>query len=595
MIRLLSRSTLLLLAFLSLPTACGGNGTDASATGDDGGGGTFGGGGKAGGSGVAGAPSGASGAGGAGGAAGMGGGGASSTGGQAGTSTAGSTGAFACSSHFADCDGDPANGCEVDLTDAKHCGGCDNACPTAKNADATCTATGCGFACQEGFGDCDVATPGCETDVWQSVSHCGSCETVCEPPPGELPVCSVGTCLSSCLPGMADCDNAQPGCETDTRNDPKSCGVCGKVCSGGLNAEGRCIGGLCKLGCDAGWGDCDGSPSNGCESLLVDDASNCGACGNQCDGACISGACACAGSTAIARPIPLDMYVMLDKSGSMLEAVPGGSTRWVQVTQALSKFVSGPSAGGTGVAIQYFPLGSSCDPNKYANPAVPMGELPGTGNSQLDALVASIAKVQPSGGTPSQPALRGAIQYAREWAIAYPEHKVLVVLATDGEPQDCGSTLDTTAAEAASGVSGSPAVPTYVIGVGSALSNLDSIAQAGGTGQAFIVNDGDATAFQAAMKSIQSQALGCEYTIPPAEMGGLPDFDKVNVQYSPGAGSPTLLSNVADAAACTGDGWFYDNPAAPKTILLCPATCTAVSNDIDAKIEIILGCTTKKD
>lgn len=38
---------------------------------------------------------------------------------------------FSCVEHFADCDGDPSNGCEVDLSsDINHCGACDNTCDT---------------------------------------------------------------------------------------------------------------------------------------------------------------------------------------------------------------------------------------------------------------------------------------------------------------------------------------------------------------------------------------------------------------------------------------------------------------------------------
>src|SRR6185436_3893123 len=46
----------------------------------------------------------------------------------------------------------------------------------------------------------------------------------------------------------------------------------------------------------------------------------------------------CAGTSSKAEQIPLDMYIMLDQSGSMSGLVPGG-TRWTAVTQALATFV----------------------------------------------------------------------------------------------------------------------------------------------------------------------------------------------------------------------------------------------------------------
>ena len=51
------------------------------------------------------------------------------------------------------------------------------------------------------------------------------------------------------------------------------------------------------------------------------------------------------------------------------------------------------------------------------------------------------------------------------------------------------------------------------------------------------------------------------------------------------------MQKVANAGACgAGDGWHYDNNANPTTIILCPATCTKVTNDAKAKIDIVLGC-----
>lgn len=51
---------------------------------------------------------------------------------------------------------------------------------------------------------------------------------------------------------------------TDTNSDPYNCGGCGKVCSGGLNADAVCINGSCSLKCKSGWTDVDGVP--GCET-----------------------------------------------------------------------------------------------------------------------------------------------------------------------------------------------------------------------------------------------------------------------------------------------------------------------------------------
>jgi len=111
--------------------------------------------------------------------------------------------------------------------------------------------------------------------------------------------CGDGVCATACNPGFADCDgNAANGCETDTRTSASSCGRCGNVCpSAGGSAA--CVAGSCTLTCSAGRGDCDGTPTNGCETNFSSSNTHCGRCGNTCaagltctDGVCLLSGCA---------------------------------------------------------------------------------------------------------------------------------------------------------------------------------------------------------------------------------------------------------------------------------------------------------------
>jgi hypothetical protein len=46
--------------------------------------------------------------------------------------------------------------------------------------------------------------------------------------------------------------------------------------------------------CNSGFGDCNGSDGDGCETNLQDDADNCGVCGTRCRGrndTCCAGSC----------------------------------------------------------------------------------------------------------------------------------------------------------------------------------------------------------------------------------------------------------------------------------------------------------------
>ncbi len=63
---------------------------------------------------------------------------------------------------------------------------------------------------------------------------------------------------------------------------------------------------------------------------------------------------ACALTTVRAEQIPLDMYVMMDISGSMLDTTSSGATKWDGMKQAFTAFVQDPKSAGLGVGIQYF-------------------------------------------------------------------------------------------------------------------------------------------------------------------------------------------------------------------------------------------------
>jgi Mg-chelatase subunit ChlD len=66
----------------------------------------------------------------------------------------------------------------------------------------------------------------------------------------------------------------------------------------------------------------------------------------------------CAGQTQRAAQVQVDMYVMLDRSGSMRAMTGAGATKWDAIRQALSNFVQDAKSSGLGVGLQYFPLGA---------------------------------------------------------------------------------------------------------------------------------------------------------------------------------------------------------------------------------------------
>jgi hypothetical protein len=98
-----------------------------------------------------------------------------------------------------------------------------------------------------------------------------------------------------CADGSTDCDgDASNGCEADLSSSAEHCGACDQPCvaTGPNVTAASCELGVCRLTCRNArtQGDCDGDPSNGCETDLFHDRDNCGSCGMSCS-ACLDSLC----------------------------------------------------------------------------------------------------------------------------------------------------------------------------------------------------------------------------------------------------------------------------------------------------------------
>jgi Mg-chelatase subunit ChlD len=396
---------------------------------------------------------------------------------------------------------------------------------------------------------------------------------------------------------------------------------------------------------------------------------------------------ACATQSAVAERLPVDLYVMMDSSGSMDGLTAAGPTKWEAVRTALTAFLNDPASAGLGIGLQYFPqlqpgvpascttdagcgnfgpcqklracygpvttrivgctansdcqAGESCvllgqcpisgvaclptgalcltgdictpapgfcrardrcDVPAYATPAVPVAVLPGA----APALIASLTARRPDGLTPTGPALAGALQLAQTEAAANPSHKPAVVFVTDGLPTECTPVdIPTIAGVARAAAMATPSIPTFVIGVfapdemAAASTNLDALAQAGGTGSAVVINTNQnvTQALQAALDQIRTTAVACEYKIPPPTSGAI-DFGKVNVQVTSTGGAVTTIGYVRGRAGCDAarGGWYYDvdpdTGGTPTSIIACDATCSQFRGDVTVRVDVVLGCKT---
>ncbi len=194
----------------------------------------------------------------------------------------------ACTSGFADCNGNVSDGCETQLNSITNCLACGTMCSFA-NAAAACGSGGCAMgACNSGFGNCDgMPINGCETPTSSTLAHCGACGRACASLPNATVACVAGACaIGSCNSGFLDCDgNAANGCEVNTNTDTAHCGRCGNVCPAPLGSTAVCALGTCSIACPTDRADCNGNAADGCEALLSGGL-NCGRCGVSCIDVC---------------------------------------------------------------------------------------------------------------------------------------------------------------------------------------------------------------------------------------------------------------------------------------------------------------------
>jgi hypothetical protein len=301
----------------------------------------------------------------------------------------------------------------------------------------------------------------------------------------------------------------------------------------------------------------------------------------------------CAANAQRVALVPLDMGLGVDTSYSM-----DFDDKWIQVRDALNVFAKNPNYMNMGVALQFFPVRQQCNVTEYGAPIVPMQVLPGA----QPAFSSAVDAQRMFGGTPLVQVMQGMVGYMRGWAKTHTDRKPVLVLATDGIPDDTCSasdidpanSLDNALALAKEAYEGEPSIPVFVIGVGEELTALNAIAKAGGTDSAAVIaTTGNVTEkFLAALDDIRRTALSCDYAIPPPSSGEI-DYDAVNVTFREGSGKPDTFYYVGSADDCklsaTG-AWYYDDPKKPTKVVLCPQTCERVSAAANGKMAVAFGC-----
>lgn len=302
---------------------------------------------------------------------------------------------------------------------------------------------------------------------------------------------------------------------------------------------------------------------------------------------------ACVGTGYEAEGFPVDLVLYVDVSTSMVDNESNGVTRWELVRDAVADFVNDPEAADIGMGIRFWSwLSDSSCTEDYATPEVPIGPISDVQGDILDALDSQ----SPGGLTPTYPALEGAIEYAKSYASDHPARQAVVVFVTDGYPTRCDpQDIPSIAQLAEDSWASDPKVPVFTVGI-DGVYNLDQIAQAGGTREAFLVeNDGSTDRLVQALKNITTDTARCEFEIPPSPNPDFlsPDTEAVQVLYTPASGDVQEIPRVTGYSACStapNGGWFLggsDANGKPTKIIVCPCSC---ANFAAGKVEVTLGC-----
>ncbi|MCP4601152.1 MAG: VWA domain-containing protein [Proteobacteria bacterium] len=456
-----------------------------------------------------------------------------------------------------------------------------------------------GDADSDGDGDSDPGDECSDADIDDCRDDGNSC---------TVAICKNGYCSTMNLPDTVQCtidDNLYctsgdhcDGSGSCVPGDESPCGI-SEVCNEDLDT---CCEAQYEKKCyneDVYWYD-------SCGERATYRAENC----PDVEGAgCQDGNCWCQGDYQLELP-PLSLYFMLDRSGSMDEKCDGVK-KIDALISGITSFSNDSSAEGTWLTGQDF-HGSDCDVSTYSTPAQSWGQITyGAGGYDYSVFTDWVNALDPSGGTPSQPALQGAIQACADRLIAEPDHRCAVVFVTDGEPYYCTDDLSnnsdwwsSSSWDTAYGLFGGIAagacaenISVFTVGFPGlgeeGLALIDRIAEDGCTGSAVIIQSGSmGTDFSDALKEMRKEMVGCEFSLPSFPTDGV-NPAQAKVVFSPSSGGTEEFDNIADSTDCStedGEFFYYDDNSAPTAAFFCPNLCDKVLDDVQSEVTISVDC-----
>jgi hypothetical protein len=336
-------------------------------------------------------------------------------------------------------------------------------------------------------------------------------------------------------------------------------GICLRACA----SDSQCGGGTCNTS-----GVCV-SPTSGCAV-----SADCGA-GMVCapGGTCMAamnpavvdaGPASCGGQLFSSTPTEANVLIVLDRSGSMMESIGSGRSKWAVATEAVRRVTSQNAMNPRlRFGLQLFSNNVS-----VCNPGM-IDVSVGAGNVTL--ISNALPTLANGRNTPIGAALNVA---ANSNELTDPTRANFVLLLTDGMENCSGAPV----AE----VEGlfNRGVRTYSVGFGDAVdgTRLTQMAIKGGTARAtqprYFQAD-DPAQLQSALDSIASGAASCDFTLSSTPPNANTLYVAVDGQWFP-----------RDPARVAG--WDYQ--AAGNRVTLYGPACDVVAQRPGAKVSIVFGC-----
>jgi hypothetical protein len=337
---------------------------------------------------------------------------------------------------------------------------------------------------------------------------------------------------------------------------------------------------------------------------------------------------ACDGWSSEPESLPSLLQFVVDTSGSMGDMTRStmGQTKWQRTrTALLSSLDKLPASVGLGML--FYPNRDTVRSQRpqavtqcvRTDAIIPIALLGAAGSAQRNRLATGINGIMPRSYTPTYDAYTSGVTLGLLPSML--PGKRFMVLITDGAPTlaagcvmpaggggQTATPVDPVPIVQAIQTAHDQGIQTFVIGspgseesiggTDARVAWLSKAARAGGTDTPGCSDSGPnfchidltqssdfAAALEQSLASIAGAVVQCSYELPTPSNGQTLDLNAINVVYTAGDGTQTLIGRSSDPS-CT-EGWKLNG----KQVELCGDTCNRVKADSKAGLELLFGCT----